>query len=392
LAVGQKGRERICPRCHKTLWEEVDRCPDDGATLIVLSAKPGERVGEVVDGKMTILGKLGQGGMGGVFKAWQHSIGRDIAVKLLRRELSNDARIVRRFLQEALAAQKLNHPHVVTLFDFGQSDTGELYMTMELLEGHDIGELLQSGGPMKPDRAVMLMEQVCDALHHAHENGVVHRDVKPDNVFVVSGVGRAGEFVKMLDFGIAKLTHADSVENLTRTGVVCGTPAYMSPEQALGETVDRRTDVYSMGVMLYELLEGKRPFDGASAHHVMVAHVDAQVPPFKRPVPRALQAAVHRALAKKREDRQESALALRDELRDACAGAGYHGFENSEMPTRQISQMSDADRAAVPTVRSEDIVTRQEPSSTRRWGLIAGIGALVAFWAAIGYAVWWYLS
>ncbi len=335
-------RQRICPQCHKTVWEQVATCPDDGATLIVLSADPGERVGEVVDGKMTILGKLGQGGVGGVFKAWQHSIGRDVAIKLLRQEYSGNANLVRRFLLEAKAAQKLSHPNVVTLFDFGQADTGELYILMELLEGKTLGDLIEECGTVKADRAVMLIEQVCDGLQHAHDQGVIHRDMKPDNVFIVAGAGRSGEFVKVLDFGIAKLLHAGSAENLTRTGVVPGTPAYMSPEQATGEDVDARSDVYSVGLMLYEMLEGRRPFSGANARQIMLAHVDEDVPPFRQLVPRQLRDVVLRARATRPDDRPATMAALKTELHAACDSAGFHGFDRSELPT-QIAMQSRPD-------------------------------------------------
>jgi serine/threonine protein kinase len=316
--------ERICVKCQESYFGDAERCPEDGGRLVVVGASQADRAGEVIDGKVTLLGLLGRGGMGAVYRALQHSMEREVAVKLLHKSFSDDATVVRRFLQEAKGASKLNHQNVITLFDFGQTEKGELYLMMELLEGRELGDLVEAEAPMDPQRAVGLICQVCDGLQHSHDFGLVHRDVKPDNIFVIAGSKRRGDFVKVLDFGIAKVKSADdtAASSLTKTGMVCGTPAYMSPEQAMGEEVDPRSDIYSVGVMLYEMLSGVRPFDGETPVKLLMSHVTEEPPTLReaRPglqIPAALERVVMATLAKAPERRPPSASKLADLLMDA---------------------------------------------------------------------------
>jgi len=295
-------------------------CPDDGGKLVVVGIEAEDRTGQIIDGKFTIEALLGAGGMGAVYRAFQHSMERQVAVKLLHRSFSSDSTIVRRFLGEAKAASRLNHPHIITLFDFGQTRNGELYLLMELLEGRPLSALLSETGAMPPKRMVQIITQVCDALEHAHKHDLVHRDLKPDNIFVIEGARRKGDFVKVLDFGIAKFKTVEGSSTITRTGVVCGTPAYMSPEQALGESVDCRSDVYAIGILMYEMLTGQLPFEAESPLKLLMDQVGKRpraIHRLRNDLPEELAHIVMRALEKSPDDRPRTAAALADLLNAA---------------------------------------------------------------------------
>jgi len=279
-------------------------------------------VGEIIDENFTLLGLLGKGGMGIVYRSLQHSMEREVALKLLHPSFSDDELAVSRFLREAKQASKLNHPNVITLFDFGQSEKAELYLVMELLQGDTLAHLIEKTGPMPAQRAVPMISQLCDALHYAHEMGVVHRDLKPDNIYVIKGAGQTGEFVKVLDFGLAKIRGGDAGQTLTKEGIVCGTPAYMSPEQAMSRLVDRRSDIYSIGIMFYELLAGVPPFSGSSPLELLMAHVHDEPVPIREAkpsveVPQSIDAVLMQALSKKPDNRPQTALELKESLQAA---------------------------------------------------------------------------
>ena len=319
------GSVSICPRCQLEFTGGELKCPHDGRRLLTTAAGDSERVGQVIDESFTILGHIGSGGMGAVYRALQHSMEREVALKLLRKDLVADADTVRRFLREARAASQLAHPNIITLFDFGQTAEGELYIVMELLKGRSLRELIAVEGALSAERACAITYQICDALQVAHDNKVVHRDLKPDNIFVLGGAGNQGEFVKLLDFGIAKFKGED-VSAITANGAVCGTPAYMSPEQVIGKVeVDRRTDIYAAGVVLYEMLAGRPPFRADTPVGVMMAHVHERADPLRvaRPdiaVPAQVEELLMRTLSKTIARRPQSAVELKNEL-SAAMGA-----------------------------------------------------------------------
>jgi serine/threonine-protein kinase len=242
--------------------------------------------------------RIGHGGTSEVWLAWDDALKRDVAVKILDRTVSADAQAIARFEREAMAASGLVGPHSVRVYDFGASDDGVWFIAMEHLEGIDLATLVEESGPVAPKRAVRLVRQACTALGEAHDAGIVHRDVKPENLFVCR-VGNDPDFVKVLDFGIAKIEGADEGVP-TRAGRVHGTPAFMSPEVCSGERADARSDVYALGAVLYYLLTGTPPFgDGASAE-VMLAHIrSAPMPPSQiTAVPSEVETIVMRCLAK----------------------------------------------------------------------------------------------
>jgi serine/threonine-protein kinase len=267
-------------------------------------------IGRVLADRYRILRRIGEGGMGAVYLCEHVVLHRSLAVKVLRRDLSTDPEIVERFRNEAIAASQIGQENVVDVFDIGKTDDGALYYVMEALEGHSVGAILRHDGPIAVPRALAVLEQVGRALGAAHARGVVHRDLKPDNVFLVRREDGT-EQAKLLDFGISKLEQAG--ERLTQAGAIIGTPEYMAPEQAVGAAVDHRTDVYALGVMAYELLTGALPFAGDSAIATLVAHqTKPPEPPSRRRtgIPPDVDALVLRALAKRPEDRFDSMAAL----------------------------------------------------------------------------------
>jgi serine/threonine-protein kinase len=269
------------------------------------------RVGAQVD-RYTIVRLLGKGGMGAVYEARHAKLGRRVAIKFLLPELAARAEILRRFENEAVAAGGLEHPNLVAVIDLGGAADGSPYLVMEFLQGEDCARLVRHVGALPVARAVNIVLQACRGVAVAHDAGIVHRDLKPENLFLTD-VGDGGDQIKVLDFGIAKLRPVDG-QAATRTGSTFGTTHYMSPEQARGASeVDARTDVWSMGVVLYELLSGRKPFDAEQPLNVVHQILNATPPPLAtaRPgLPRGLVAAVERALRKDADARFPSIRAL----------------------------------------------------------------------------------
>jgi serine/threonine protein kinase len=298
---------KMCPACGAAYGPEVEACVAHPDERLMLVGAETNYVGQVLDGKYRLVAKLGEGGMGSVYLGVQSQIEREVAVKILRSEFKVNQTAVKRFLREARAASKLSHPHTITVYDFGQAMSGDLYIVMERLTGCSLADLLDDVGAMDPARAVHIMSQICDSLTEAHRVGITHRDLKPENIYIEQKAGMP-DFVKVLDFGIAKMrADDDDVAKATQTGMICGTPTYMSPEQALGRELDGRSDVYALGILLYELLTNQRPFEGDAAMEVMLKHIN-EVPPdiFQRTgirVPHGLQEAIEHLLAKDPENR-----------------------------------------------------------------------------------------
>lgn len=277
--------------------------------------RTGLQPGVELAGRYRVERLIGEGGMGDVYLATHLKIDKRVAVKVLAPEQMRKARTVDRFLQEAVAASRIRHPNVVDITDYGESD-GCAFLVMEYLEGEDLSSLLKRDGAMGWARAKAITTQVLDALGAAHAAQIIHRDIKPHNIFVTPGDGV--DLVKVIDFGIAKLREGTG-EQLTRTGAIMGTAEYMSPEQGLGQELDGRSDLYSMGIILYRMLTGEVPFPGTNPMAVLFNHVHTEVPApsVKNPeggISPAIDALVLRALAKDREQRFADASAFADAM------------------------------------------------------------------------------
>jgi serine/threonine protein kinase len=272
----------ICPTCKTTYPDTMRLCPTDGTVLEGGQAPRDENIGRSLDGKYRLDKRLSSGGMGTVYKGTHLMLGKSLAVKLIKADLPASPDVVRRFQREAKAASNLNHPNIVPAYDLGQTQDGTLYIAMEYIDGPSLKEVIQAG-PIDPARTIYLLKQVASALSLAHKHDIIHRDLKPQNIMLTKDAdGR--EVAKLLDFGIAK-TLDDSATQLTATGFSLGTPQYMSPEQAYGRPVDGRSDLYSLGIILYEMLVGEVPFSDPSTPAVLVKQMtEAPIPPaLKRP-------------------------------------------------------------------------------------------------------------
>ncbi|HEY6582025.1 MAG TPA: protein kinase [Rubrobacter sp.] len=343
-------------------------------------------LGDILADRYLLSGLLGAGGMGEVFLAHDRMLGRDVALKVLREDYAKDAAFVSRFQREAVSAAALNHPHVVQVYDQGHTEDGRYYIAMEHVPGGNLKDRIDSTGPLEPAEAALLASQVADALGAAHERGIVHRDIKPQNVLLDT----AAE-AKVADFGIAL---AASTDPTSGTNLLFGTPSYMSPEQAMGEPVGPRSDLYSVGVVLYEMLTGSVPFEAEGPLATAMKHVtEPPLPPRKRNayVPEGMDAVVMGLLAKKPEDRYESAAELVEDLRRSLAGlppafAGAAGYsETVRTPAVGAAPL------AANTEGGE--VTRACPGylpskPRRRKSIGAGVVALVALLAILGTLGW----
>ncbi|HSN98138.1 MAG TPA: serine/threonine-protein kinase, partial [Candidatus Nanopelagicales bacterium] len=290
---------------------------------------PGARdpyIGTTFDHRYKIDRLLGEGGMGFVYLARHKVIDKKVAVKVLRAELAKDEEIFERFVQEARAASSIGNPHIVDVSDFGDLPDGSKYFVMEYLEGVSLSSIIDGPNEIPHDLIYKIGLQMSDGLSAAHDGGIVHRDLKPDNVYVVHR-GNDPEFVKILDFGIAKVT-TESDSKLTQAGAVFGTPHYMSPEQAAGAPIDHRTDIYSMGVMLYELVSRQLPFTSENFMGILTQHMyKAPVPPRALvggpgpQCPPSLEAIILKCLSKKPEARYQTMSELREDLTTARSGS-----------------------------------------------------------------------
>ena len=280
-------------------------------------AVPADRTGTVLDGRYRLLAPVGRGGMGVVYRAEHRLLGRAVAVKVLRREFSGDARVVQRFRREAVAAGALGDPHIVQVLDLGTEPGGSPYVVMELVEGRSLRELLAEAAPLPVERAVRIACQLLGALSTAHAKGIVHRDLKPSNVMLVR-VDDEPDFVKLLDFGICKLVGVPTAPHLTRAGALVGTPGFMAPEQILaGREIDHRVDLWAVGALLYLALTGRRPYEGPGRAGEILATVERDVPPprvHRGALEPALEAVVLRALARERDERFATAADFRSAL------------------------------------------------------------------------------
>ncbi len=269
---------KSCPACNASYDDNVTFCAKDGTKLLDAgSTNENSRVGMVLDNRYRLIKMLGEGGMGEVYLAEHVYINKKVAIKLLRSEITSSTEAVQRFYQEARSSSAIGHENIIEIEDFGKLDDGTIYLAMEFLAGHPLADLMLEG-PMDLARALDFMIQIAEGLGAAHAMNIVHRDMKPENVFIIRDK-HGKEKVKILDFGIAKMTSSDGEgHGLTKTGTIFGTPHYMSPEQAMGKMLDHRTDIYSVGVIMFELFAGSVPFKAESFMGILTQHITAPPP------------------------------------------------------------------------------------------------------------------
>jgi serine/threonine protein kinase len=281
--------------------------------------------------------------MGHVYRAKHLRLNEDIAIKVIDKKFVSDAGAVERFNREARAAAKLRHPNVIDIRDIDQTPEPDVrpYIVMELVDGKSLKTVLRDEGRLALDRAVTLMVEMCKAVSFAHRQGVIHRDIKPDNIMVIQRDGEAGESVKVLDFGLAKMRESEEQPSITHVGTLMGTPFYMSPEQCRGEELDARSDVYSLATVLYEIISGAPPFSGDSVTSVCSKHQSAPIPALDPSlhVPAEIVKLLHRGLAKTREARPSDAQQFSQELQGAY---GHLSVARKEAPLAETVKESNA--------------------------------------------------
>jgi eukaryotic-like serine/threonine-protein kinase len=358
--------ERRCPKCGSVYTDTQARfCPKDGSMLVEVQARkggpptppaggsggtgvrtplpPGKAAGldrastlsnQILDARYQVMKKLGEGGMSYVYLAKEISSGETVAIKVLSPRLATDKSSVERLRREAGLAMRLDHPNVCRILRLGESEDGLIYLVMPFLKGELLSDREVRGGPMDITLSVTLLKQMCAGLHHAHELQIVHRDLKPENVMLVSPPddGDGAERAVVMDFGLAKERRADpAIAKLTATGIILGTPEFMSPEQIRGKTLDARSDIYALGIVAFEMLTGKLPFQGRNAQEMMIARLRSQpqsVRTLRPDVPESVEKALTKALQTSPDDRFATAIEFGDALTGAAPStpSGSGGF------------------------------------------------------------------
>ncbi len=380
---------KYCSACHKTYPTDYNVCPADQTSL---QAAHEFQPGMIIRNKYEILDRIGVGGMGVVYKVRHLTFNEVYAVKIVNDTIAGDANFLQRFQKEAVVTRKLRHPNAVRVDDFDYTDDGRPFIVMELVEGKNIGEILQEEGPFRVPRAVRIGTQVARALGVAHKLGVVHRDIKPGNILLTTDE-QGQETAKVLDFGIAKLRDVagDATTGMTMTGMIVGTPLYMSPEQFMGKKaggeIDGRTDLYSLGVVLYQMVTAQLPFEGDTLYSLMMQHMEGTVRPPHELVPQlhipeALSAVILKAIDKSRDQRFQTAeelIAALDQVAiDSPAGevinsaiasvaatSLFQGSQATPLPNKSGPQSMAAVKTPPPSVAVPPIppITTQPPVS-----------------------------
>ncbi len=349
-------------------------------------------LGKIVDGRYRVIEVIGRGGMGVVYRVEHLRMGKIAAMKVLHRDLAQDPDVIARFEREAAAVSKLHHPHTVQVFDFGNAQ-GALYLIMELVRGQDLARIIERDGPMPWSRAAPLLAQMCGALQEAHELGIVHRDLKPENVLITRTTG-GRDYAKVLDFGLAKLDQRGAPNRETERQAIVGTPYFMAPEQIRGDEVDARTDIYSFGALMFELLTAQHLYTGSTAVGVLTKHLtaDPDAPSMRMPkmgIPPAVDHLCRKALARDPEQRWQTASELAEAIEEVYAETvGESTGPKAPTVSRTLAGgqlVADHDQSDV-RLRRSDIDAFEASLKRRRWLLTTFTVALGL--AAIGGGVW----
>ncbi|MFY0537979.1 protein kinase domain-containing protein [Nannocystis pusilla] len=353
-------------------------------------------VGTVLDGTYRLDQLIGEGGMGAVFRGRHVIMMRDVAIKVLHPDFNRDPELVRRFDREAQSAARLDHPNCIHVSAYGTTEDGMRYLVMQLLEGVELADLLTE--PTAPKRVVEWSIQILRGLEHAHSQGVIHRDLKPQNVFLTRDA-HGNQLLKLVDFGIAKLVGSDAGDPLTRAGMVFGTPQYMSPEQALGVEIDPRADLYAVGILMFQMLTGRLPFNHEDAIALIRMQVSTEPPQLPDNVPQELAAIVYRLLAKQREQRFPDARTVRAALERYRSNMSHKGRGDTSDPLLDIGSVTTdtATRPLPEALRPRQLdfvesVLQTDRWSRRTWFKAAIAGCVVLALASAGLIYWLFFS
>jgi eukaryotic-like serine/threonine-protein kinase len=359
---------------------------DGASAAIALNVADGDPfVGRTINGRFKIIGLIARGGMAAVYRAEQAPLGRICAVKVLKEDdaRDKDLEFSKRFSREASTASRLTHPNTVTIFDYGRTDDGVYYMAMEYLVGQTLRRAIRRAGPFSEERAVHIARQICRALSEAHTFGVIHRDLKPANIFLVEHCDEV-DFVKVLDFGLVKPVSETKGEELTRAGFSMGSPKYMAPERVRGDRVDVRADIYSLGIIMYEMIAGKAPFDGSS-NEVLMAQVQKEALPLRQMNPKArvstaLEEIIARSMAKDPRVRfasMDEVLGALKRVRDLPPAARTIREDGRSRSRRSVPSRSKHRPSARALQRAPE---RGRDARLRLWALLSAlaIGAVLA--------------
>jgi hypothetical protein len=387
---------KLCPTCGREWPDDQKFCPNDGSAL--KTAGSSDLVGSVIAERYHIQKKLGEGGMGAVYLGEHVKMGRKSAIKVMSQAMASDPDAIARFNREAANAARINHPNVCAIYDFGETKDGLIYLAMEFIQGSSLSDLLEDEGALPPQRAAAIFQQAGDALQAAHDLGIVHRDLKPDNIMLAKGK-RDADVVKVVDFGIAKAVGGEEGQKVTKTGLVVGTPEYMSPEQLAGDKLDGRSDIYSLALVLYRMLTGTLPFQADSAQEVMIKRLTDEPLPLNEARPGAdfparLQAVMDKALQRMPADRYGSAAEMARDVTQAVSGMTGGAAVDTEGATQIMSAPGPAGGTArvaktrvagtrVPTPDTPAVAT-QIQASPRKKAPVMAIAAAVGVLAVGG--------
>ena len=394
---------KICPQCGAEYELDQRFCPKDGTTLRLQNAT-GDLVGSIVADRYHVLRKLGEGGMGQVYLAEHVKMGRKSALKVMNPAMVKDADAISRFNREAANASHINHPNVADVYDFGETSDGIIYLAMEFVDGPPLTKLIEAEGPMSPGRAALIVRQAADALAVAHDMGIVHRDLKPDNIMIARG--RDGDdVVKVVDFGIAKAAD-NAAQKVTKTGLVVGTPEYMSPEQLAGDKLDGRSDIYALALVAFNMLTGRLPFPADTVQESMIMRLTESPRKLAEMRPGVswsgeVQACLDKALERDVNARYETATEFGKTLARALEkmatpasgtvirGAGVNVGEprSSLPPTRVGAEQAAAGQLNVASVAETEQATVRIPVPRRRQTMVLSAGGVILVAAVVTAAM-----
>ncbi|HEX5735183.1 MAG TPA: bifunctional serine/threonine-protein kinase/formylglycine-generating enzyme family protein [Blastocatellia bacterium] len=324
-----------CTQCGEVYDDSLATCPVDGSVLVQANSND-PLIGRLLAGRYKVIQKVGEGGMGAVYKAIHNKMDRICAIKTLTGLSSDNEAAVARFNREAKNSSRIDSPHAITIYDFGEAENGLLYLAMEFIDGKQLSDLLEQEGVLPVERVVNITDQIAEALAAAHALGIVHRDLKPDNIMLTQKADQL-DYVKVLDFGIAKTMADDGADTVTKTGFVLGTPAYMSPEQLTGENLDGRSDVYSLAIIVYEMLSGQLPFEGDNLQAKMIKRLMSDPIRLRDVMPSisdSVERAVMAGLVRDRENRTATVQEFASSLSDA------YGFSTVSIGRRSTGRLN----------------------------------------------------